>query len=57
MLSDSSRDMMLERLAAEFVERRRRGEHPPLSEYIERYSELAGDIRDFFPAMVQIVNL
>ena len=57
MLSDSSRDMMLERLAAEFVERRRRGEHPPLSEYIERYPELAGDIRDLFPAMVQIENL
>jgi serine/threonine protein kinase len=57
MFSDSSRDVVLERLAAEFVERRRRGEHPPLSEYTERYPELAGDIRDLFPAMVQIEKL
>jgi serine/threonine protein kinase len=54
---DSCRDVVLERLAAEFVERHRRGEHPPLSEYADRYPDLAGDIRDLFPALVQIEKL
>jgi hypothetical protein len=55
--SESSRDVVLERLAAEFVERHRRGECPPLGEYTERYPDLASDIRDLFPALVQIEQL
>src|SRR4051812_39723994 len=55
--SDSSRDVMLERLAAEFVERHRRGERPPLSEYTDRHPDLAGDIRELFPALMQIEKL
>jgi serine/threonine protein kinase/WD40 repeat protein len=55
--SDSSRDVLLERLAAEFVERHRGGEHPPLSEYTARYPDLAADIRELFPALVQIERL
>jgi serine/threonine protein kinase/WD40 repeat protein len=38
-----------ERLAEEFAERLRRGEHPSLTEYIDRYPEHADDIRDLFP--------
>src|SRR5262249_10493024 len=41
----------------EFVERHRRGEHPPLSEYTQRHPELAPDIRALFPALVQIEKL
>jgi serine/threonine protein kinase/WD40 repeat protein/tetratricopeptide (TPR) repeat protein len=55
--SDSARDVLLEQLAAEFVERHRRGEHPPLSEYTQRYPDFAGDIRELFPALVQIEQL
>jgi serine/threonine protein kinase/WD40 repeat protein len=55
--SDSSRDVVLERLAAEFVQRHRNGEHPPLTEYTDRYPDLAGDIRDLFPALVQLEQL
>jgi serine/threonine protein kinase/WD40 repeat protein len=55
--SDSARDVLLERLAAEFVERHRRGEHPPLSEYTDRHPDLAADIRELFPALVQIEHL
>jgi serine/threonine protein kinase/WD40 repeat protein/tetratricopeptide (TPR) repeat protein len=55
--SDSSRDVVLERLAAEFVERHRKGEHPPLSEYTDRYPDLGADIRELFPALVQIEKL
>jgi serine/threonine protein kinase len=55
--SDSSREARLERLAEEFVERHRRGERPALSEYTDRHPDLAAEIRDLFPAMVQIENL
>jgi serine/threonine protein kinase/WD40 repeat protein len=41
----------LERLAADFAERLRRGERPSLTEYAERHPELAGEIRDLFPAL------
>jgi serine/threonine protein kinase/WD40 repeat protein len=55
--SDSSRDALLERLAEEFVERHRRGERPALSEYADRHPDLAAEIRDLFPALVQIEHL
>ena len=41
-------------LADEFAERHRRGERPPLSEYIEQYPELACQIRELFPALIAI---
>ena len=40
------------RLADEFIERYRRGERPSLTEYTEKYPELAERIRALFPAMV-----
>jgi eukaryotic-like serine/threonine-protein kinase len=55
--SDSARDGLLERLAEEFVERHRRGERPALSEYTDRHPDLAAEIRELFPAMVQIESL
>src|SRR5579862_6985875 len=42
----------VEMLAEEFLERRRRGETPSLTEYTDRYPHLADDIRDVFPALV-----
>ena len=41
-------------LADEFADRHRRGERPPLSEYAEKYPELADQIRELFPALVAI---
>jgi serine/threonine protein kinase/Flp pilus assembly protein TadD len=38
--------------AEEFVERYRRGERPPLSEYTNRYPAVADKIRALFPALV-----
>ena len=55
--SDSSGDVLLDRLAAEFVERHRSGECPPLTEYTARYPDLAKDIRELFPALVRIERL
>ncbi len=42
----------IEVLAEEFVDRRRRGEHPSLSEYTRKYPELAEAIADLFPALL-----
>jgi hypothetical protein len=39
-------------LAEEFIARYRRGERPALSEYTEKYPELAERIRNVFPMMV-----
>src|SRR5262249_44267366 len=54
---NSAHDVLLERLAEEFVERFRRGERPTLGEYVERYPELADDVRDLFPALVKVEEL
>jgi hypothetical protein len=45
---------LLDQLAEEFAERFRRGEHPALHEYTERHPELANEIRELFPAMVEM---
>lgn len=47
----------LDRLAAEFVDRYRRGECPPIAEYANRYPELADEIRDLFPTIAQMEGL
>ncbi len=52
--SESEQFNLLDQLAEEFAERFRRGEHPALAEYIDRYPELADDIRELFPAMVKV---
>ena len=41
-------------LAEEFAARYRRGERPALQEYIDRAPDLADQIRDLFPALVQV---
>jgi WD40 repeat protein/serine/threonine protein kinase/Flp pilus assembly protein TadD len=41
-------------LADEFADRHRRGERPLLSEYADRYPELADQIRELFPALAMI---
>jgi WD40 repeat protein/serine/threonine protein kinase len=52
MQPSSPKHETVERLAEEFVERYRRGERPPLTEYTQRYPELAEQIRYLFPALV-----
>jgi serine/threonine protein kinase/WD40 repeat protein len=48
------RFVLLNRLADEFAGRYRRGERPSLDEYIARHPDLADDIREFFPVMVDL---
>jgi WD40 repeat protein/serine/threonine protein kinase len=55
MVTESTdRDALLASLANEFAARYRQGERPSLEDYCERYPELAADIRDLFPALVEI---
>jgi WD40 repeat protein/tetratricopeptide (TPR) repeat protein len=44
----------LDKLAEEFVERYRRGERASLQEYIDRCPELETEIRELFPALVEV---
>jgi WD40 repeat protein/serine/threonine protein kinase/tetratricopeptide (TPR) repeat protein len=50
----SERDVLLNQLVDEFVARYRRGERPSLQEYIDRCPDLAAEIRDLFPALVEM---
>src|SRR5262245_29786693 len=39
------------------LERYRRGERPPLKEYIDRHPNLAAEIREVFPALAMMENI
>jgi WD40 repeat protein/serine/threonine protein kinase len=54
MKSESDQRDPLEEAAESFLARLRAGEQPSLSEYEARHPELAGDIRDLFPALVMM---
>jgi serine/threonine protein kinase/WD40 repeat protein len=54
--SKSQSDVFNE-LAYEFAERYRSGERPALTEYTDRYPELAEEIRELFPALVMMEQL
>ncbi len=47
----------LDELAAEFVERCRRGESPTIAEYAKQYPDLATEICDLFPTIAQMEGL
>src|SRR5436305_15056351 len=54
--SEARSEVVLE-LAEEFLERHRRGDRPPLREYIDRHPELAAEIKEVFPAMGMMENI
>jgi serine/threonine protein kinase/WD40 repeat protein/tetratricopeptide (TPR) repeat protein len=53
----SSERNPVEALAEEFLERYRRGERPPLSEYTDKHPALAAEIRDLFPALLMMEDV
>jgi serine/threonine protein kinase/tetratricopeptide (TPR) repeat protein len=57
MSTSGSRSGLVLELAEEFLERYRRGERPSLKEYIDRHPELAGEIREVFPAMAMMEKI
>ena len=52
--TDSADYGRFEELAEEFAPRFRRGERPSLQEYIDRCPDLADEIRELFPALVEV---
>ena len=44
-------------LADDFMDRRRRGEHPTIDEYCDQHPELAEEIREVFPALAVMENI
>src|SRR6516225_6196967 len=57
MTSSSDQRNPVELLAEEFLDRKRRGERPTLQEYLDRHADLAGEIRDLFPALLMMEDL
>jgi len=47
----------LDVLAEEFAARHRRGEHPSIAEYTERFPELADEIRSLFPSVLMLEQI
>src|SRR5436305_14682751 len=52
--SSDARGVLLNRLADEFAARHRAGGRPRLEEYCARHPELAGEIRELFPALAEL---
>ena len=53
-MSHETKRNPVDELADSFMKRFRQGERPPLSEYTDRYPELADEIREVFPALVMM---
>ncbi|MFO0800019.1 MAG: protein kinase [Gemmataceae bacterium] len=56
-MAGSSPSERVAALAESFVERYRRGERPAVGEYADRYPDLAGEIREVFPAVALMENI
>src|SRR6516162_1134545 len=52
--SSSGAYRLIDQLADEFAERYRKGERPSLKEYVDRYPNLADEIRELFPALAHL---
>ncbi len=57
MNQSQSEPDLVGQVAEAFMDRYRRGERPSLTEYTEKYPELAPQIRDLFPALVVMEEL
>jgi serine/threonine protein kinase/formylglycine-generating enzyme required for sulfatase activity len=53
-VGESERYALMDALAEDFAARYRRGERPTIAEYIERHPDLATDIRELLPALVEV---
>jgi hypothetical protein len=49
MTDKSSHNCRIDTLVAEFLARKRRGEHPTIKEYCVKHPDLAQDIRELLP--------
>lgn len=56
-MNERQSEQTVEALAAEFVECLRGGQTPAISDYTERYPQLADEIRDLFPMLARLETL
>ena len=54
MTTSSDARNPVELFADEFLDRKRRGDRPTLQDSLERYPDLAEEIRDLFPALLMM---
>ncbi len=54
--SDTRDYARFDELAEEFATRFRQGERPSLQEYVDRFPDMADEIREMFPALVEVVR-
>src|SRR5262245_60928155 len=54
---DESSELLIESLAAEFMDRCRSQDPPSIDEYKQRYPELAEEIASLFPTIAQLERL
>ncbi|MFT5328254.1 MAG: hypothetical protein ACI8P0_006167, partial [Planctomycetaceae bacterium] len=57
IVDDEPVEDRLDELAAEFVERYRKGESPTIADYAKQYPDLAKEICDLFPTIAQMEGL
>jgi serine/threonine protein kinase/tetratricopeptide (TPR) repeat protein len=57
LVDDEPVEDRLDELAAEFVERYRKGESPTIADYAKQYPDLAQEICDLFPTIAQMEGL
>jgi len=57
MTEECSERNPVEVLAEEYIQRRRNGEHPTLTEYTERFPDWAAEIHEVFPTLLMLENL
>jgi eukaryotic-like serine/threonine-protein kinase len=56
-MAESENYSLVDRLAEEFTTRYRQGDRPSIKEYLNRYPEIADDLRQLLPAMVEIERI
>jgi serine/threonine protein kinase/WD40 repeat protein len=55
--NSSDRYVLLNQLAEEFAARHRRGENPSIDDYCNQHPELAEEIQEFFPTLVEMERI
>ncbi len=56
-MPDDQNWITIEVIIEEFLDRRRRGEDPRISEYVKKYPELADEIQEVLPAISMVENI
>ena len=56
-MPEASEQHDIDRLAEEFISRRRQGDRPSIEEYAAQYPDLAEEIRELFPTMLELEQL